>query len=57
MSSVISASRLWEGRISLSELGYDDKEYVKGFVVGVEGLTSARIAEGEIGSSMLAVPE
>lgn len=48
MSSVISASRLWEGRISLSLAGYEVSVCVMGLFVGEEGLTSERIAIGEM---------
>lgn len=48
MSSVISASRRWEGRTSLSEPGCDEKS-----AWGEEGLASARTLRGDIEESIV----
>ena len=49
MSSVISASRLWEGRMSEpSEAKAGSREDDSGFGIGDEGLTSERTPEGVI---------
>ena len=53
MSSVISANRLCDGRMSESEDVYNVWVCVRGFEVGLEGLTSDRTADGDIGLSIL----
>ena len=55
MSSVISARRRWEGRMSESSEVYavSIEEFERGFASGEDGLMSDRIALGVIGLSMV----
>ena len=52
MSSVISARRRWDGRMEESGSEEDEEDVGKEGLMEAEGLISARMLRGDMGSSM-----